>query len=269
MLESLTGKAFDTNVFFSGGAGIFMSYHDIVKPTYLWAVIKMMMIGNELGLPFDTLHHLSVLSLTEWYLNRRYANPLRSLDYLGGYKPEELDELLDHILTNDASIYDLCPKMNVARLLSPYTSQHMTFPVYIYTDKFEAAVAEDCKSMFPGVPVTYVYGELEEALGRCEQNFTYMMSDIDQFTKLAKLLDGTYSHMLLASDYRYNKKPDGTFKYDLKGLMDKYPYIRIETFNACSTQDLVQALEELMSNFVRREEPSNATSNGIENNRQT
>ena len=266
MIDSIVGKSFDTNVFFSGGAGIFMSYHDIVKPTYLWAVLKMMTMGNSIGLPFDTLHYLSTLSLTEWYTNRRYINPLRSIDYLGQYQPEQLDELITEVLKADDSIYRLCPRMNVARLLAPYTSQHMTFPVYVYTEQFETGVASDVNSLFPGVPVTYVYGNLEDALSRCDQNFTYMVSDIEQFVILAKLLEGTYSHILLASDYRYNRKPDGKFKYNLKSIMESYPFIRVETFIACNIPDLVQAIGELLTNFARGKEQSNAASDGTKNN---
>ena len=72
MTPILTNQPFDTNSFFSGGAGLFLQYHDVIKPTYLYAVIQMMITKQTYGLPVYTIEKMSQLATVEWYLNRRY-----------------------------------------------------------------------------------------------------------------------------------------------------------------------------------------------------
>lgn len=234
---------------------MFVQYHDVVKPTYLMAVIKLLTGKETYGLPIDSIRSLSILSLIEWYLRRRYRNPLRSVDFLRQFSDERVDEILTTILRSDDSLYRLAPVLNIQRLLSSYTKQRMTFPVYVYTEQEEPYVREDCKQLFPGVPVTYLHGDLEKALGHCSQNFTYMLSDITLLEKLAVLLTGTCSHLLLASDYRYNYKPRGQGpKINLGEMMENHPFIRLETSTVCDPMNLAISLKGLLDNSKSRKE---------------
>ena len=61
---------FDTEAFFSGGAGMFLEYYDIVKPVYLYATLKLLITDDNYGIPVSILKNFSVLSLIEWYKNR-------------------------------------------------------------------------------------------------------------------------------------------------------------------------------------------------------
>ena len=70
-------KEMDCNAFFSGGAGMFLQYHDVIKPVYLYVIIKMLISKESYGLPLFILENMSDLSIMEWYTRRRYINPLK------------------------------------------------------------------------------------------------------------------------------------------------------------------------------------------------
>jgi hypothetical protein len=222
------GKPFDTNIFFSGGAGMFIQYHDIVKPVYLYAVIKMLLTKTSFGLPLEIINSMSIFSLIEWYIKRRYRNPLRSLDCAKLIDPKELDDLLANILKSDSSIYSVSPSLNVRKMLSIYRRQHMSFPIYVYNQEEDPHIISDCKEVFPGLPVRCIFGNLRDAIAKCDQNFTYILSDIELVKELAKILLGTCSHILLAKEYRYNYIDNcDTFKYNLIELGRTHPFVRI------------------------------------------
>lgn len=249
-------KPFDTNVFFAGGAGMFIEYHDVVRPVYLMAVMKLLTSKTTYGLPVDILRPMSLLSLIEWYLRRRYRNPLRCLDYLHRSEIEELDQLLLKLLVEDPSLYRLAPQLNLQRLLAGYHRQGMSFPIYVYTEHEEPGVAADCEIAFQGLPVKYLFGDLERAVQTCDQNFTYMLSSVDTLVHLTEILAGTCSHLLLAGDYRYNyaSTVSGTFKADLKGLMQRIPYLRLESNTVCDPTALALALHSVAGKNDHRED---------------
>jgi hypothetical protein len=245
-------KDFDTNIFFSGGAGMFIQYHDIVKPVYLYAIIKMILTGESFGLPINIINSMSIFSIIEWYMNRRYINPFKNLDYKHTLSDEELDKMLLDYIKNDPSIYSLAPSLNISSMLDVYNQQHMTFPVYIYSKEEEPAIKQDCQNVFHGIPVRYVYGDLENAIKKCDQNFTYIFSDIDLVKEACKILLGTCSHVLLSSDYRYNYIDNRkTFKYDLTELGEQYPFVRIGTTMSTDIARLAVSFKSLMDEFIQ------------------
>ena len=240
------GRQFDTNIFFSGGAGMFIQYHDIIKPIYLYAIAKMIITRESFGLPIDIIKDFSFLSIIEWYINRRFKNPLQCLDFNHIIDPEELDELMQYILVNDESIYKYSPALNIKRILSVYRQQHMSFPIYVYSEKEEPYIKEDCKNIFQGISIKYLYGDLESAIKSCDQNFTYIFSDIELVKKAADILVGTCSHILLAGEYHYNYIDNGrTFKYNLKDLASSHPFIRIGLTNAIDVRHLAKSFTNL------------------------
>ena len=242
------GKSFDTNVFFSGGAGMFLQYHDIVKPVYLFAIVKMILTKTSFGLPLDIIQDWSIPSLIEWYIMRRYKNPLQCLDHRKILDPEELDSLLYKILESDSSLYKLSPGLNIRLMMNVYKRQQMSFPIYIYSEREEPHILQDCKNMFSGISVKYFYGDLKSAIVKCDQNFTYILSDINIVKDLCKILAGTCSHILLAREYRYNYKDYCmTFKYDLLDLAQSHPFIRMGTTLATNPETLAWSLKNTLS----------------------
>ena len=240
------GKPFDTNVFFSGGAGMFIQYHDVIKPVYLYSIAKMILTNESFGLPAYILRNMSVLSLIEWYIKRRYRNPLQCLDFSHKIDKSELDNLLQGILLSDNSIYDLSPTLNIERILHVYRQQHMSFPIYVYSENEEPYINEDCKKIFNGIKFNYLSGDLRKAINKCDQNFTYIFSDIELVKNASEILMGTCSHILLTSEYRYNYIDNcKTFKYNLNDLSMSHPFIRIGTTLAMDPNQLALSFANL------------------------
>lgn len=242
-------KPFNTDAYFSGGAGIFIEYHDIVKPVYLYAIIKMILTKESFGLPIEIISNMSILSIIEWYVNRRWRNPLKCLDYANIIEINKLDDLLQSMILNDTSLYDISPPLNIERILSVYNKQHMSFPIYIYSEKEEPYIKEDCKKVFSGITIKYVFGDLKESIKKCDQNFTYIFSNIELAKNAAEILLGTCSHILVAGDYRYNYIDNkNTFKYDLKELAVSHPYIRTSITQAVDMNKLAVDFSKLNIN---------------------
>ncbi len=242
------GKTFDTNVFFSGGAGMFLQYHDIVKPVYLYAIAKMIATKESFGLPISIISNMSAPSIIEWYVKRRYKNPFQQLDYDHIIDPVELNKFLAMYLEQDPSIYKIAPPLNIQRMLSVYQIQHMSFPVYVYSENEESYIKTDCKNVFPGVTIRYVFGDLRECIKKCDQNFTYIFSDIELVREATEILQGTCSHVLLARDYRYNFKDHcKTPKYDLTDLARSHPYVRMGTTLAMDPVKVAISLSRIAS----------------------
>ena len=240
------GRGFDTNLLFAGGAGIFIEYHDIIKPVYLYAIAKMIITNETFGLPIDIIKNYSFLSIIEWYLNRRFKNPLQCLDFNHSIESSQLDELLQNILLNDDSIYKYSPALNIKKMLAVYRRQHMSFPIYVYSEQEEPFIKEDCKTVFQGIGFRYIHGDLKKAIENCDQNFTYIFSNIELVKKAAEILIGTCSHILLAQDYRYNFIDNHkTCKYNLKDMSISHPFIRIGLTRAIDISYLAKSFTNL------------------------
>ena len=226
----LNDHHFNTNSFFAGGGGMFIQYHDIIKPAYLYAIMKLIIADEKYDLPIDIISNMSIMSILEWYKNRRYKNPLKQLDWNDQIDINELDSLLSYILSQDYTIYKLAPMLNIDRIFSVYKLQHMNFPIMIYSEEYEEGIEKDCKYSLIGLQYTYTYGNLKDSIAKCDENFTYIFSDIELVKDAASILKGTFSHILLARDYRYNFIDNfNTMKYDLKTIMSSTPFIRTGT----------------------------------------
>lgn len=233
-------KPMDTNVFFSGGAGMFIEYYDVVKPIYLYAVMKMMYTSTTFGLPFEIIEPMSIPSLVEWYHNRKRFNPLYSLDINHQASDTTLDTILSKVLSSDPSIYKLAPLLNIKLMMNACLLQKLSFPIYIYSSTYNEFIHQDSKTIFPGMPVRYLYGDIAEALSQCDQNFTYIFSNIETLVNVASLLKGTCSHLLLTRDYRYNYTDSfKTFKTNLLELQKTHQFLRIGTTLASDKPKLI------------------------------
>ena len=222
---------------------MFIQYHDIVKPIYLFAILKMIISKNFYGLP-DIVSNMSVYSILEWYIKRRYVNPIQCLDYQHIIPSTQTDQLLQKILHSDASIFKLAPFLNINQILQVYRKQHMTFPVYVYSEEENDFIREDCKRI-DGVPIQYIHGDLKSAIAKCDNNFTYIFSDIELLHQAATILLGSYSHILIAQEYRYNYN-GAHFKYDLEEEAIHHPFIRIGVNRATDPTYMARFINELI-----------------------
>lgn len=222
---------------------MFIQYHDIIKPVYLYAIVKMMLTNDTHGLPFNIINQSSILSLVEWYIRRREINPLCALDFNHIGDHSMLDDILYNELISDPSIYRIASPLLIQQLFIPYQAHHMTFPVFVYSEREEPAIAEDAQRTIHGPVIKYLYGDLRSAIQKCDQNFTYIFSDLELLKKAAEILHGTYSHLLLASDYRYNYIGGyKRMKYNLQEIAKSHPFIRIGLTTACDWNQLAIGL---------------------------
>lgn len=239
-------KTFDTNSFFAGGAGMFIQYHDIIKPAYFYAISKMILNHYAFGLPIQILDGFSIRSLLEWYINRRYINPLQQLDYNHNTDPLQLNQLLYNFMNNDPSIYSMASSLSIMKLFEVYRIQRMTFPVFIYSEEEEIGIEKDINILFNGIDHKYVYGDLKEAIKQTNENFTYIFSNIETAKMASEILIGTCSNILISRDYRYNYKSNLIhFKYDLNEMARLHPFERIETIIAMDFTNMEGAFGNL------------------------
>lgn len=224
-------SGFDTSAIFSGGAGMLIEYHDVIKPAWLYAVFKLIYDGYR-GLPLNIIRNMPLSCILEWYLNRRYRNPLKQLDWKNEIPEEQLNELMSRILT-DTTVYTESPTLYMIRMfIDVYRRQSMIFPIYVYSEQPEAGIDIDCQNLFRGIRFKYFHGELTEALRKTSENCTYIFSDVSKVKIAAETLIGSCSHVLLASDYRYNYIGNRKeFKIDLMDVMRTHPFVRIGTTN--------------------------------------
>ena len=222
-----------------------IQYHDVIKPVYLYAVVKMIMTHQTSGLPTNIIENMPISSLLEWYINRRYINPLQQLDWQHRIDPSTLDEILYSVLDTDESIYQLAPRLNIDRIFYVYRQQHMSFPIYVYSEREEPAIRTDIKQSLSGITAYYVHGDLRSAIKKCGQNFTYIFSDISLLATACDILKGTFAHVLLTKDYRYNTSWPNTFKYDMQELMSSHPFIRLGTTQAMDLTLLANAFDNI------------------------
>lgn len=239
----LFNQPLDVSTMYVGGSGMFLQFHDIVSPVYLSMILKMLICKTSYGLPIDILENFSFFSIIEWYLHRRYINPIQCLDYNHILSQEDADRLMYKILSEDDSIYSLSPPLNILKMMAVYKRQHMNFPVYVYTPTEEPMIPNILPSLLAGVSAKYVYGDLSQCISKnCDQNFTYIFSNIMMAENACNILKGTYSHILVATDYRYNYIDNfKTQKVDLLHIQNSIPFLRL------GTQSVLQRDELLMS----------------------
>ena len=243
-----TDQPFDSGPFFAGGAGMFVEFHDIIKPAYLYAVIKMIITGDNYGLPTNIIKDFSILSLLEWYQNRRYRNPIKQLDWMNKIPEEQLNELLKEIM-KDETIYTLAPTLTIGRIIDVYHMQHMIFPWYVYSEEYEPGIEKACDEIFQSIKYNYIYGDLHNAIAKCDQNYTYIFSDIEKVKIISEILHGTCNHILVARDYRYNyKNAFKTMKYDLGDLSTKHPFLRIDSTMAIDLSYMENSFDNIITN---------------------
>ena len=237
---------FNTNSFFSGGGGMLVQYHDIIKPVYLLAIIKLILNGNAYGLPIQILDGMSILSLIEWYMKRRDHNPLVSLDFNHIIEKEELDNLLKVVL-KDEGLYKLSPTLNVYKQLNAMQEQSINIPVYIYNDYEDENIIQDCKSLFPRLNLGFKFGNIVDVVKSCEQNFTYILSQIEKVVDIIKCNEDKFSHILIPQEYRYNYIDNyRELKYEVKSLLKDNHYIRLGFNNAVDYDELAMSLNEFI-----------------------
>jgi len=244
-MSDFSSKPFDTRKLFSGGGGLFIQFQDVVTPIYLFAIIKLLLTDASLGLPISIIKDMSILSLAEWYIKRSNINPIQELDYKHQLSSQDANTLLYKIL-EDRSIYDHSPVFNVGLMFDVYKHKKMNIPIYIYSEYNDPHIEYFGRKHFPDISFKYIYDDLSSAIKKCNDNFTYIFSNIEFFKQACELLKGSYANILLAQEYKYNYIDNCvTTKYPLEELMFNNPFILTGITRVINVKTLANSLQIL------------------------
>lgn len=224
-------NTFNASKTFFGGSALIIQYHDVLKPVYLTAIIKMMINKDlQFGLPFEIIKSFSLLSLIEWYKGRSFINPLKLLDPNHKATDEQLQQMLNIVL-KDHSVYKLSPLLDTIRLIIASEQNKLNVPLYIYSEQFEEGIDKDLYYM--QMNCKYIHEPIKTLIDKSPPNATYIFSNIDLLKESLELINPKKSaNFILASDYKYNFL-NNQYKYNFSDILSKLfkPFIKINNIN--------------------------------------
>ena len=224
-------NTFNASKTFFGGSALIVQYHDVLKPVYLTAIIKMLMNNDlQFGLPFDIIKSFSLLSLIEWYKGRSFINPIKLLDPKRKGTDEQLQQILSIVL-KDHSVYKLTPFLDTIRLIIASEQNKLDVPLYIYSEQFEEGIDRDLYHL--QMNCKYIHEPIKTLMEQTPPNATYIFSNIDLLKESLELIDPKKSaNFILVSDYKYNFSSN-QYKYNFSDILSKSfkPFIIINNIS--------------------------------------
>ena len=245
-MKDFIPKPFDTSRF-TGGAGLFIQFEDVVTPIYLFAMIKLILTEQSFGIPIHIIKDMSILSIAEWYIKRNNQNPILDLDYDHQLSKDHADELLYKIL-QDKSIYDYSPPMNIKLFFEVYQYKKMNFPIYIYSQFKDPNIEYYCTKNFASIQLHFIdTTDIIQAIDLLSKdNYTFILSNIHLFKQAVEHLHGKYAHVLIAEDYKYNYKDNcHVMLYDIVKLMIDNPFVATSATSVINPKVLANSLQIL------------------------
>lgn len=239
---------YDAGHTFYGGSSLFIEFHDIIKPVYLMAIIKLIMSDKKyrFGLPVEMIENFSLISIIEWYLNRSHINPLKLLDPARKATDEDLNSLLHKILDSDPKLYLTAPLLNAEKLISIIRLQKLGIPILVYSEQFEPNI-EPCLSTWSNT--SYIYGPFEQVITKVPNNSSFIFSNIEYAKRLIDSVKfDTLGSIMIASDYYYNFKNKGIYKYDFIDEMVKHQafLLKFKSINIFNRFEVIKTLGEIL-----------------------
>ena len=238
---------FNSSKSFFGGASILIQYHDLIRSTYLMAIIKMILNKEiQFGLPFEIISQFSKLSLVEWYKNRTYFNPLQSLDIKHQATQDDLDKIMLRVLNADPSLYKLAPILDTYKMIFTMFKSNFDIPLYIYSQNYEPGIQLDIQNIT--YPAKYIHGDLSEIVPKIPTNSTYIFADIELLKKCINYIpQKTSANIILSSDYGYNLRK-GSYKYNIGELLmkDFKPFILVNNISIFRIPQVLNDLNNLV-----------------------
>ena len=231
--------SFNSSTIFFGGASFFVQYKDALKPIYLMALIKMLHNKSfRFGLPFEIIENFSLMSVMEFYLNRSKLNPLQQLDFKHKFT-EQVDQILSKVLS-DHSLYNLCPFLSTAKLVSVMKDQNFNIPIFVYNETYDEGIAKDVSAL-SNSPI-FIYGPIEEVITKIPNNSTMIFSNIERIVETIKAAPRKMVlNLLLTSDYHYNFKSNLEYKYNLSEIITREfkPFIKASNINVFNKVEII------------------------------
>lgn len=221
---------------------LFVEYNDVIKSP-LFPLMYLYIEDEELNEYFD---FSSVIGITpeemcEFYLNRRYINPLYNFPLNSRISPEDgmrfADDVVRQSFDISNSVYSDDMILNFAVSLS-FVLKDPNFikDCRVYSEDYHKFIEEDLQELY-GKRVTYVYGDFKEAIKTVPQDSTYVLSDISKVQIISDEDKLKLNTILLADNYAYNYDINGNYKIDMVKLSENCPY-KFSTFDNIRTKKL-------------------------------
>ena len=166
---------------------------------------------------------LSLDSLAEWYINRKYQNLFKSLFIDENMmSDEEFEKLIVEQINMSADYINLAVPLPLMAGLMDMKKLRMVEDIIIFSpfnlDFVRSNVEKITKEKF-----TFV-STFKEAAEIAKANSTYFLSNADHIQTLKEMGYLKFSSITLPLEYRYNKKNMHDFKFDFDQEFKENPF---------------------------------------------
>ena len=214
---------------------LFVEYNDVIKSP-LFLLMYLYIQDEELNRCFDLSSVIGITpkEMCEFYLHRKYINPLYNFPLNSKIDPIEGADFADKVVSESLDISKSFLSDDTALNFAATLAFVLRDPNFIkdcrvYTRDYHKLIEEDLFEMY-GKRVKYVYGDFKEVIKSVPPDTTYVFSDITKMQELHEEDKLRLNTVLLADNYSYNYNPDGTYKVDIVKLSEYCPY-KFSTFD--------------------------------------
>lgn len=216
---------------------LFVEYTDIIKSPYFIFLHSLILYPNQFSeyLDIDRLRGYDLESLSEWYINRKYQNPLMDLlkdKYKDTIFPYKLDELFNNIINNYPNLITLSPLLNFSSVIKGLNinKNSIVKKIVIWNLYPNDIIRKDIRENF-GDNIHFVTGELYDVLKNVPDDSTYVFSDISNISVLLDSNKLNLSSVLVPKEYKYNYIDNNILKIDYNAYL-KEALFKFNLFNA-------------------------------------
>lgn len=216
---------------------LFIEYVDIIRSPY-YIFLYMMMLNPEnfkKAFKVERISGFDIPSLGEWYLHRKYQNPLKELlrdEILDQMNDEDIDIFMNKQILDIPDFIKYSPELNFVEISRVIVNHQkgIVKKVIVWYPYENDEIAKDVERLFDD-KVEFRTGELYDVLDDIPKDSTYVFSDIMNIEVLLEKGRLNLSSILIPTEYRYNYTEDDIFKIDYEKYL-KESLFKLNFFNA-------------------------------------
>lgn len=216
---------------------LFVEYIDIIKSPYFIFLHNLMLYPGQFSTYYelDRFKGYDIEALTEWYLNRKYQNPLMDLlkdEFRDNVPLYALDEFFNNVINDSPELITLSPLLNFSTAIKELGANKTSIvkKIVVWYPYLNDAIKKDIRDNF-GDNIHFVTGDLPEVLKDIPNDSTYVFSDINNISILLDENKLNLSSVVIPKDYKYNYIDNDTLKIDYKKYLDEALF-KFNMFNA-------------------------------------
>lgn len=222
------------NEIFQNSQCLFVEYTDIIRSPYFIFLMLMMQHPNNFSKYFnlDIFDGYGIEELSEWYIHRKYQNPLMEImmpEVQEKMKESDLNEFMNNELKLHEDLVKLSPLLNFGNAILTVPDNIIKSTVIWYP--YENTVIEDDVIETFGDKVRFVTGDLMDALETVPSDATYVFSDITNIDLLFEKHKLYLSSVIIPKEYGYNYIDEERLKIDVDEYQ-KDVLFKLDFFNA-------------------------------------